>query len=45
MEGRISMSSTQEALKQLDESNVTGFHLKTVIVAGMGFLPMPTISS
>ena len=31
------MSSSEEALKQLDESPMSGFHLKTVIVAGMGF--------
>ncbi|GCE24896.1 MFS transporter [Dictyobacter alpinus] len=32
------MSSSQEALKQLDESPLSGFHFKTVITAGMGFL-------
>lgn len=31
------MSSAQEALKQLDESKISGFQLKTVITAGMGF--------
>ena len=31
------MSSSEEALKQLDESPMSGFHFKTVIVAGMGF--------
>jgi MFS transporter, PHS family, inorganic phosphate transporter len=31
------LSSSQEALKQLDESPMSGFHLKTVITAGMGF--------
>ncbi len=31
------MSSSQEALKQLDESPLSGFHVKTVITAGMGF--------
>ncbi len=31
------MASSQDALKQLDESPVSGFQLKTVITAGMGF--------
>ena len=31
------MSSAQEALKQLDESPISGFQLKTVVTAGMGF--------
>ncbi len=31
------MASSQEALKQLDESPMSGFHFKTVITAGMGF--------
>ncbi len=31
------MSSSQEALRQLDESPLSGFHFKTVITAGMGF--------
>ena len=31
------MSSSEEALKQLDESPMSGFHFKTVITAGMGF--------
>ncbi|GCE16909.1 MFS transporter [Dictyobacter kobayashii] len=31
------MSTSQEALKQLDESPMSGFHFKTVITAGMGF--------
>ncbi len=31
------MSSSQEALRQLDESPMSGFHFKTVITAGMGF--------
>ncbi len=31
------MSSSQDALKQLDESPMSGFHFKTVITAGMGF--------
>ncbi len=31
------MSSSQEALRQLDESPISGFHFKTVITAGMGF--------
>lgn len=31
------MSSSQEALRQLDESPISGFQLKTVVTAGMGF--------
>src|SRR5713226_5254578 len=31
------MTSTQEALRRLDESPMSRFHLKTVITAGMGF--------
>jgi MFS transporter, PHS family, inorganic phosphate transporter len=31
------MSSSQEALRRLDESPLSGFHVKTVITAGMGF--------
>ena len=31
------MSSSQDALKRLDESPMSGFHFKTVITAGMGF--------
>lgn len=31
------MSSSQEALKRLDESPMSSFHLKTVFTAGMGF--------
>ena len=31
------MSSSQEALRQLDESPMSGFQLKTVVTAGMGF--------
>jgi MFS transporter, PHS family, inorganic phosphate transporter len=31
------MATSQEALKQLDESPLSGFHVKTVITAGMGF--------
>ena len=31
------MSSSQDALKQLDESSISKFQLKTVITAGMGF--------
>ena len=31
------MASSQDALKQLDESPISGFQLKTVITAGMGF--------
>jgi PHS family inorganic phosphate transporter-like MFS transporter len=31
------LSSSQDALKQLDESPISGFQLKTVITAGMGF--------
>ena len=31
------LASSQDALKQLDESPISGFQLKTVITAGMGF--------
>jgi MFS transporter, PHS family, inorganic phosphate transporter len=31
------MKSSQEALRQLDESPLSSFHLKTVITSGMGF--------
>ena len=31
------MSASQEALKRLDESKMSPFHLKTVVTAGMGF--------
>lgn len=32
------MRSRSTSLKELDESPLSGFHLKTVITAGMGFL-------
>ncbi len=32
------MSSRYTTLKELDESRLSGFHIKTVITAGMGFL-------
>ena len=31
------MRSSEDTLRQLDESQLSGFHLKTVITAGMGF--------
>ena len=31
------MKSSEETLRQLDESQLSSFHLKTVITAGMGF--------